>query len=163
MKLGQHQVAGTLLLPLHVWTYSLQLAGPSVCLSVCLSASAWYYNTYKHRDSASLARSLARSLHSSPSLLADALLHMHERKMMHRDIKPANVFLAGDHGNLKLGDLGLGRLFGSRTLETVTGVHVCVRALACVRVHPGDCHGCVCVCACVFTLETVTGVCVFAI
>lgn len=54
--------------------------------------------------------------------LSDALMHMHHRKMMHRDIKPANVFLAGEDGHLKLGDLGLGRLFGSRTLETLTVV-----------------------------------------
>jgi len=53
--------------------------------------------------------------------LSDALLHMQERNMMHRDIKPANVFL-GEDGTLKLGDLGLGRSFSSRTLEATTVV-----------------------------------------
>jgi len=53
--------------------------------------------------------------------LSDALLHMQNRNMMHRDVKPANVFL-GEGGALKLGDLGLGRSFSSRTLEATTVV-----------------------------------------
>ena len=31
---------------------------------------------------------------------------------MHRDLKPANIFIAADN-SLKVGDLGLGRIFGS--------------------------------------------------
>mmetsp|Transcript_42054 Transcript_42054/g.112555 ORF Transcript_42054/g.112555 Transcript_42054/m.112555 type:complete len:146 (-) Transcript_42054:60-497(-) len=46
---------------------------------------------------------------------------MKERSMMHRDLKPANIFL-GEQGQVKLGDLGLGRTFTSRTLETTTCV-----------------------------------------
>jgi serine/threonine protein kinase len=34
--------------------------------------------------------------------LSDALMHMHDRKMMHRDIKPANVFLSGSKLGPKL-------------------------------------------------------------
>ena len=34
--------------------------------------------------------------------LSDALMHMHDRKMMHRDIKPANVFLSGSKLGTKL-------------------------------------------------------------
>lgn len=50
-----------------------------------------------------------------------ALKHMHDKRIMHRDLKPANIFIAGD-GNLKIGDLGLGRVFSTETIEAYSKV-----------------------------------------
>ena len=47
--------------------------------------------------------------------IADAVTHMHERRVMHRDIKPANVLVTQD-GRCKVADLGLGRQFGENTI-----------------------------------------------
>ena len=46
---------------------------------------------------------------------------MHEKRIMHRDLKPANIFIATD-GTLKVGDLGLGRVFSSETIEAYSKV-----------------------------------------
>lgn len=55
------------------------------------------------------------------SQIAEALAHMHEKRIMHRDLKPANIFIDAE-GNLKLGDLGLGRAMSSQTLEAYSRV-----------------------------------------
>ena len=46
---------------------------------------------------------------------------MHDKRIMHRDLKPANIFVASS-GQLKIGDLGLGRVFSSGTMEAYTKV-----------------------------------------
>lgn len=46
---------------------------------------------------------------------------MHDKRIMHRDLKPANIFIASD-GTLKVGDLGLGRIFSSETIEAYSKV-----------------------------------------
>ena len=44
--------------------------------------------------------------------IGSALAHCLKMRVMHRDLKPANIFIDGN-GDLKLGDLGLGRDFTS--------------------------------------------------
>jgi tRNA A-37 threonylcarbamoyl transferase component Bud32 len=62
-----------------------------------------------------------RTLWSYLAQISDAVAHMHERRVLHRDIKPANIFIAAD-GSLKVGDLGLGREFSSKTDEAFSKV-----------------------------------------
>ena len=50
------------------------------------------------------------------SQMADAIQHMHERRIMHRDLKPANIFLTLD-GTVKVGDLGLSRELSENTYQ----------------------------------------------
>lgn len=50
------------------------------------------------------------------SQIADAIQHMHERRIMHRDLKPANIFLTLD-GTVKVGDLGLSRELSENTYQ----------------------------------------------
>lgn len=53
--------------------------------------------------------------------IGSALKHMQEKRIMHRDLKPANIFIVSD-GNVKLGDLGLGRFMSSQTIEAFSRV-----------------------------------------
>ncbi|CAI2386963.1 unnamed protein product [Moneuplotes crassus] len=55
------------------------------------------------------------------SQMAEALAHMHSKRIMHRDLKPANIFIDAE-GKLKLGDLGLGREMSSQTFEAYSRV-----------------------------------------
>ena len=53
--------------------------------------------------------------------IASGIDHMHKNRIMHRDLKPANI-LIDSSGSLKIADLGLGRIFGSQTLEVYSKV-----------------------------------------
>ena len=53
--------------------------------------------------------------------ISSALKHMHDKRIMHRDLKPANIFISSD-STLKIGDLGLGRIFSDETLEAYSKV-----------------------------------------
>jgi NIMA (never in mitosis gene a)-related kinase len=53
--------------------------------------------------------------------IAQALQHMHEKRIMHRDLKPANIFITQED-TLKLGDFGLGRVFSEETIEAYSKV-----------------------------------------
>jgi NIMA (never in mitosis gene a)-related kinase len=55
------------------------------------------------------------------SQISSALAYMHDQRVMHRDVKPANVFVTAPH-TMKLGDLGLGRYFSSKTEQTHSNV-----------------------------------------
>lgn len=50
------------------------------------------------------------------SQIANAMQHMHEKRIMHRDLKPANIFLTLE-GVIKVGDLGLSRELSEHTIQ----------------------------------------------
>ena len=53
--------------------------------------------------------------------LLEGLSYLHASRILHRDIKPANIFL-DESGAIKIGDLGLGRILGSKSVVARTGV-----------------------------------------
>jgi serine/threonine protein kinase len=48
-------------------------------------------------------------------------MYLNEKKIIHRDLKPANIFISKS-GNLKIGDLGLGREISETTDNCFTRV-----------------------------------------
>ena len=52
-----------------------------------------------------------------------AIRHMHARRIMHRDLKPANIFLTLE-GQVKVGDLGLGRSLSEDTMVAHSKVSI---------------------------------------
>ncbi|CAM9657275.1 unnamed protein product, partial [Pylaiella littoralis] len=55
------------------------------------------------------------------SQICGAISYMHQQRVMHRDLKPANIFLTLK-GQVKVGDLGLGRLMADGTAEAFSKV-----------------------------------------
>ncbi|EKX37362.1 hypothetical protein GUITHDRAFT_78167, partial [Guillardia theta CCMP2712] len=49
------------------------------------------------------------------------LQHMHSRRVLHRDVKASNVFL-DQNGDIKIGDLGLGKVLSSKTTCAISQV-----------------------------------------
>lgn len=60
-----------------------------------------------------------RAIHDA----ANGLIAVRAANLIHRDIKPDNLFLADD-GSVKIGDLGLTRLFDDHEALTLTGITV---------------------------------------
>ena len=67
-------------------------------------------------------------------------LHSHDPPIIHRDLKCDNIFVNGNQGEVKIGDLGLAVILQqANSAHSVIG-NIFVRNL------------CVCVCVCVWTL-----------
>ncbi|XP_027081144.1 serine/threonine-protein kinase WNK8 isoform X1 [Coffea arabica] len=48
-------------------------------------------------------------------------LHNHDPPIIHRDLKCDNIFVNGNHGEVKIGDLGLATMMQQRTVRSVIG------------------------------------------
>ena len=53
--------------------------------------------------------------------MSQGLQYLHERRILHRDIKPQNIMLDA-HNNVKIGDLGFGRLLATGEHHVRSGV-----------------------------------------
>lgn len=61
------------------------------------------------------ARQILRGLH---------FLHSHNPPVIHRDLKCDNIFINGNHGEVKLGDLGLATIMEQPTARSVIGSYL---------------------------------------
>lgn len=50
-----------------------------------------------------------------------AYLHNHTPSVIHRDLKCDNIFVNGNHGEVKIGDLGLATVMQQPTARSVIG------------------------------------------
>ncbi|XP_031131047.1 serine/threonine-protein kinase WNK8-like isoform X2 [Ipomoea triloba] len=73
----------------------------------------------------SWARQILRGLH---------YLHSHNPPIIHRDLKCDNIFINGNHGEVKIGDLGLATIMQQPTAQSVIGNHfTCLKVLVHIR------------------------------
>ena len=102
---------------------------PNVCFFMCLKffISFWYYwkfyvwlcryrKKHKHVDLRALKK-------WSRQILEGLLyLHSHDPPVIHRDLKCDNIFVNGNQGEVKIGDLGLAAiLHQARSAHSVIG------------------------------------------
>ena len=53
--------------------------------------------------------------------ISQGLKYLHDKRILHRDLKPQNIFLQSEN-NIKIGDLGLGRILSTNTIQARSGV-----------------------------------------
>lgn len=53
--------------------------------------------------------------------ICQGLKYLHDKRILHRDIKPKNIFL-DEHDEVKIGDMGLGRVLGPQVRWSPHGV-----------------------------------------
>ena len=61
------------------------------------------------------AKQILRGLH---------YLHSHNPPIIHRDLKCDNIFVNGNNGEVKIGDLGLAIVMQQPTARSVIGIHL---------------------------------------
>lgn len=52
-------------------------------------------------------------------------LHSQEPPIIHRDLKCDNIFINGNHGEVKIGDLGLATVMEQANAKSVIGISFC--------------------------------------
>lgn len=65
-------------------------------------------------------------------------LHSHNPPIIHRDLKCDNIFINGNNGEVKIGDLGLAIVMQQPTARSVIGIMLLVSAGVLTGLNPLD-------------------------